>query len=439
MASRKKQSEGIALLSMYNDEDDEDMEDLDDQQREEQQQKQEDELLEPQNDYRESNEQGPDSLNDTMVIDEFPNDSSSSVLSLNSTPKDGLLRPLTPQQPQVSFSSSLQQQQQRLVNLEVKRSGRGRLTIVDYGHDEVAMSPEPEEGEFVEELLTANGASQEITPAGTVQVLTPSAQATPQSSELLETSQPDEMNNAVILSEAAENEGTTNVPAEDAGSLDKFLPPPPKEKCPEELQRKIDKFLALKKVGRSFNAEVRNRKDYRNPDFLLHAVRYQDIDQIGSCFSKDVFDPHGYDKSDFFDEIEADMRREKERKEQELKKSPKVEFISGGTQPGQVVGAPKFPLPIPAGASSALHSTSTTADAVARDGRQNKKTKWDKVDGDGRNLLPTGGQDSLATVAAHAALLSAANVGAGYTAFVQQKRREAEEKRSSEKKLERRS
>ncbi|KAG8635470.1 hypothetical protein MANES_16G041300v8 [Manihot esculenta] len=347
MASRKKQSEGIALLSMYNDEDDEDMEDLDDQQREEQQQKQEDELLEPQNDYRESNEQGPDSLNDTMVIDEFPNDSSSSVLSLNSTPKDGLLRPLTPQQPQVSFSSSLQQQQQRLVNLEVKRSGRGRLTIVDYGHDEVAMSPEPEEGEFVEELLTANGASQEITPAGTVQVLTPSAQATPQSSELLETSQPDEMNNAVILSEAAENEGTTNVPAEDAGSLDKFLPPPPKEKCPEELQRKIDKFLALKKVGRSFNAEVRNRKDYRNPDFLLHAVRYQDIDQIGSCFSKDVFDPHGYDKSDFFDEIEADMRREKERKEQELKKSPKVEFISGGTQPGQVVGAPKFPLPIP--------------------------------------------------------------------------------------------
>lgn len=46
-------------------------------------------------------------------------------------------------------------------------------------------------------------------------------------------------------------------------------------------------------------------------------------------------------------EAEADMRREKERKEQELKKSPKVEFISGGTQPGQVVGAPKFPLPIP--------------------------------------------------------------------------------------------
>lgn len=69
------------------------------------------------------------------------------------------------------------------------------------------------------------------------------------------------------------------------------------------LQRKIDKFLGLKRIGKSFNAEVRNRKDYRNPDFLLHAVRYQDIDQIGSCFRKDVFDPHGYDKSDYYDEI----------------------------------------------------------------------------------------------------------------------------------------
>jgi len=38
-----------------------------------------------------------------------------------------------------------------------------------------------------------------------------------------------------------------------------------------------------------------------------------------------------------------------------------------------------------------------------------------QVDGDGRNPLQTGGHDSLA---AAAALLSAANVGSGYTGFV---------------------
>lgn len=200
--------------------------------------------------------------------------------------------------------------------------------------------------------------------------------------------------------------------------MEKFLPPPPKEKCSDELQEKIIKFLALKKTtGRSFNAEVRNRKEYRNPDFLLHAVTYQDIDQIGSCFSKDVFDPRGYDKSDFYDEIEVDMKREMERREQERKRSPKVDFISGGTQPAAMVPPPKINLPIP--------------DVVTRDGRQNKKSKWDKVDVDRR--------DPVSAVGAHAALLSAANAGTGYTAYAQQRRKEAEEKRPSDKKLDRRS
>ncbi|KAJ8761846.1 hypothetical protein K2173_005418 [Erythroxylum novogranatense] len=287
-------------------------------------------------------------------------------------------------------------------------------------------------------LVTLNscvsGAFKERTSSGNVQVLTPNNRATPPLSELIVSSHPDEMN--LIQSEAVETEVTMEVPIENVDPLDKFLPPPPKEKCPEELRKRIDKFLALKQVGRSFNAEVRNRKDYRNPDFLLHAVSYQDIDQIGSCFCKDAFDPHGIDKSDYYDEIEADMRRDRERKEQELKRSPKVEFVSDGSQPGAVVPPAKLGVPIPAVVSSGSIAAQAIADAFGRDGRQNKKSKWDKVDGDVRNPPQTSGQD-LASVAAHATLLSASNVGTGYSAFVQQKRREAEENRSSERKLER--
>ncbi|CAK7350402.1 unnamed protein product [Dovyalis caffra] len=436
MASRKKQLEGIALLSVYNDdeEDDEEMEDLNNQQ--------------PTHQLDQSNDMEEDSLNDdtAMVTEE---EAEAATNSRNSTPQGGLLRPLTPQQQQ-------QQQQGGGVRLETKRSSRrGRFAIVDYGHDEVAMSPEPEEGEFEEELQSANGVIQEKLSPGAAQILSPSVRATPQSSEHLETSQPCEINDTTSQSDAVNTEGANEVPAEGVNLLDKFLPPPPKEKCPEELQdipectsqylatmsnlqqslgdllcwfaavnmlenallippmlKKIDKFLALKKIGRSFNAEVRNRKDYRNPDFLLHAVRYQDIDQIGSCFSKDVFDPHGYDQSDYYlDLAEADMRRERERKEQELKRSPKVEFVQGGLSLEwlylqQIVSA------------SGIHSSSNAADPGPREGRQNKKSKWDKVDGDGRNPLPTGGQDSLAAAAAQAALLSAANVGSGYTVGV---------------------
>ncbi|XP_073264745.1 uncharacterized protein [Populus alba] len=408
MASRKKQLEGIALLSMYNDdeEDDEEMEDLHYQQ--------------PHHDMEE------DALNDDNAM---ATEAEAATYCRNSTPKGGLLRALNPQQ------------QVGTINLETKRSNRrGRLAIVDYGHDEVAMSPEPEEGEFEEKLQSVIGVIQEKSSPGTSHFLSPSFQATPQSFENLGPSQLDEINDTTNESEAVNTEGANDVPAEGVNPFDKFLPPPPKEKCPEELQKKIDKFLALKKIGRSFNAEVCNKKDYRNPDFLLHAVRYQVIDEIGSCFSKDVFDPHGYDQSDYYLELaEVGMRRERERKEQELKRSTKVEFVMGGTRPGVVAPPTKFSMPIPVATASGTRPSSNAADAAPLEVRQNKKSKWDKVDGDGRNLL-TGGHDSLAAVAAaQAARLSAANVGSGYTGFVQQKQSEAEEKRSGERKLERRS
>lgn len=44
---------------------------------------------------------------------------------------------------------------------------------------------------------------------------------------------------------------------------------------------------------------------------------------------------------------EADMKRESDRKEQEKKKSQKIEYVSGGTQLGTIVPAPKVNLPIP--------------------------------------------------------------------------------------------
>ncbi|OWM75305.1 SAP30-binding protein isoform X2 [Punica granatum] len=242
----------------------------------------------------------------------------------------------------------------------------------------------------------------------------------------------DTPNQDSIDSGASEAKDTAEV-SKDVDPLDKFIPPPPTTKCSEELQERVRKFIAYKRAGKSFNSEVRNRKDYRNPDFLLHAVRYQDIDQTGSCFSKDVFDPHGYDPSDYYDEIEIDMKREAERKELEKKKSQQVEFVSGGAQITNLAAAPKINLPVPVpnvNVTVALRSASAAPDAVPREGRQNKKSKWDKVD--------TGGQDALSNIGAHAALLSASNAGSGYPAFVQQRRRAVEEKRSGERKLDKR-
>ncbi|KAA0057048.1 SAP30-binding protein-like [Cucumis melo var. makuwa] len=446
MASKKKQSEGIALLSMYNDEDDE-MEDVEDLEEEE-----EDGELHPQQMQEGGGEEDYAGVrvaeeelvanSDRMIISDSANDSTPPVAGENLTPDKLKYGSSTPQPPHVVVSSSPMVLQTGQLDNSGRR--RGTLAIVDYGHDEAAMSPEAEDGEieesgrvtFGDELLGTNGDFDRTSP-GTVTISTSNNLSTPQISESPHSGS---MNNGMPESETEKVEETVEEEKKDIDPLDKFLPPPPKEKCSEDLQRKINKFLEYKKAGKSFNAEVRNRKDYRNPDFLLHAVRYQDIDQIGSCFSKEVFDPHGYDKSDYYTEIEADMKREMERKELERKKSPKMEFVSGGTQSGgTVVTAPKINIPfsgVSAITSSGLHSAAPASDAIPRDGRQNKKSKWDKVDGDRRNPVISGGSDAAS---AHAALLSAANVGSGYMAFAQQRRREAEEKRSSERKLDRRS
>lgn len=58
--------------------------------------------------------------------------------------------------------------------------------------------------------------------------------------------------------------------------------------------------------------------------------------------------------SDTLKTAEADMRREMDRKEQERKKNQKIDFLSGGSQPGNVAGAPKINVPIP-GLRTTLH------------------------------------------------------------------------------------
>ncbi|KAL3651192.1 hypothetical protein CASFOL_004194 [Castilleja foliolosa] len=329
--------------------------------------------------------------------------------------------------PQQSLFSPPQQQISVVSEFTYVQSKKSRLLIVDYGH---TLSPEAEmvaTGRVTYgELLQTNsdGEFRE-------KKLPPSTQETPpQSLEPVDQSEPDTVN----LSESGGTEDTVMVSAEDQKAvdpLDMFLPPPPKAKCSEDLQVRIAKFIGLKTTGRSFNSEVRKKKEYRNPDFLLHAVTYQAIDQIGSCFPKDVFDPHGYAESDFYDELEADMRRDLERREQERKRTQKVDFTSAGVQAG--LPTPKINLPttgLPA-VGGVINVTPATSDVTARDGRQNKKSKWDKVDVE---------QDSLAAVgASHAALISAAKAGSGYSAFAQQRRKGAEDKRSNDRRLERRS
>ncbi|KAJ6792419.1 SAP30-binding protein isoform X1 [Iris pallida] len=449
MASK---TEGIALLSMYNDEDG-------DEEEEEQQPGQIDAITdqiekEPPEEIPSNNSISPPPLPPTDSNPEkSPQDLSSPSPILSDEPAD-FKTPRSPTPPPFRPPRSNRSSPAVAEPAVDQMARRGALAMVDYEHDDADMSPEAEEGEimfsgrvmFGSDGLAIDGNVEERTPPGTVQILTPTTQSEPpQPSDLAEQSKSEtnmEIDSTGIDPEVALAEVAAVVSEEvqNDDPLKSFLPPL-MTKCPEELQEKINKFLAYKRAGKSFNADLRNRKDYRNPDFLQHAVRYQDIDQIGTCFSKDVFDPHGYDKSDYYDEIEADMKREMERKEQERKKAPKLDFVPGGTQPNTAASTLKINTQVAGGSASVTTGLQSVpaVDAISRDVRQNKKTKWDKIDGDTKNPLNSGGHDNFPAVGVHAVHLSAANAGTGYTAFAQQKRKEAEERRSGERKFDKRS
>lgn len=91
---------------------------------------------------------------------------------------------------------------------------------------------------FVDEGVTISGEFSEQTSQGTVWVLTPSSQATPpQSSGQHSESQLEAMECTVTESIVVEE--TVKVSLEEPKDVDplvKFLPPPPKVKCSDELQ-----------------------------------------------------------------------------------------------------------------------------------------------------------------------------------------------------------
>lgn len=126
------------MLSMYIDDEDDEMEEDDF--------VQEEQPREPPQDHDYSDPRGEEDAlmvdSDRVLAADSGNDENTPqdvVNDENSTPSKAQFRPPTPQQAQASFTSPPPPPRP-----PSQRSSRGKLAIVDYGHDEVAMSPEAE-------------------------------------------------------------------------------------------------------------------------------------------------------------------------------------------------------------------------------------------------------------------------------------------------------
>ena len=70
-------------------------------------------------------------------------------------------------------------------------------------------------------------------------------------------------------------------------------------------------------AGAEIGARLRATKGFRNPDFLRSAVTHFDVDDRGTNFAEDVFDPKGYDSEDYYDRLGEAQKKETERREKE--------------------------------------------------------------------------------------------------------------------------
>ncbi|KAI9033266.1 HCNGP-like protein-domain-containing protein [Hyaloraphidium curvatum] len=92
------------------------------------------------------------------------------------------------------------------------------------------------------------------------------------------------------------------------------LPPEPEGAVDPQLQAKMEKWTQLKREGTSFNKALMNNKAFRNPSIMNKLIEFLDLDQFGSNFPPDSFDPRGFGPESFLEELtKAQNQRSEQR------------------------------------------------------------------------------------------------------------------------------
>lgn len=166
------------------------------------------------------------------------------------------------------------------------------------------------------------------------------------------------------------------------------LPPAPTGKCPAHLQEKVIRFLnEVRRGNKDYNVMIQNNKEFRNPGIYEKLIDLLQLDEMGSNYPLDMFDPHCWGKESYYDELARVQKEEMDKREKERKDKTKVDIISGTKKPAEEESAAKKrksrfdqggpatsvmkPLVAPPTLTSVPSGTKTTIDAFG----SLKKTK----------------------------------------------------------------
>ncbi|XP_011496336.1 PREDICTED: SAP30-binding protein [Ceratosolen solmsi marchali] len=135
-----------------------------------------------------------------------------------------------------------------------------------------------------------------------------------------------------------------------------IIPPDPSGSCPIELQEKITNLYRKMESGRlDMNKLIQQRKDFRNPSIYEKLIQYCSINELGTNYPPDRFDPFKWNKDSYYEELAKIQKVEMEKLEKARKEKTKIEIVSG----------------------TAKRQSNTTA-TVEEDAKK-RKSKWDQV------------------------------------------------------------
>lgn len=110
------------------------------------------------------------------------------------------------------------------------------------------------------------------------------------------------------------------------------LPPPPPGKASQQLQDNVTRYVNnVRRGNKDYDIIIQNKKEFRNPSIYEKLIDLLDLDEMGSNYPLDRFDPHMWvsSKDHYYDEIARIQKEEMDRREKERKDKTKVDVISG--------------------------------------------------------------------------------------------------------------
>ncbi|XP_029783446.1 SAP30-binding protein isoform X2 [Suricata suricatta] len=103
------------------------------------------------------------------------------------------------------------------------------------------------------------------------------------------------------------------------------IPPEPPGRCSNHLQDKIQKLYERKiKEGMDMNYIIQRKKEFRNPSIYEKLIQFCAIDELGTNYPKDMFDPHGWSEDSYYEALAKAQKIEMDKLEKAKKERTKV-------------------------------------------------------------------------------------------------------------------